>query len=93
MNALTACEIEAEYQVDESSAIIRAIDSSGRKLKFDFLNRAKFAMSRCIIPDRGEVPNAAITLAPFYRKLREDFVLPLLTNEDDENDGNDLPMA
>lgn len=93
MNALIACKIEVEYQVDESSIILRAIDSSGQELKFNFLNRAKFAMSRCVIPDRGEMPNAAITLAPFYRKLREDFVLPLLANEDDENGRSDLPTA
>ena len=88
MNALIACGIDAEFQVDESSIVIRAIDSNGDELKFNFLNRAKFAMSRCIIPERGEMPNAAITLAPFYRKLREDFVLPLLTSGDAENGGN-----
>ena len=75
--------------MDESGIIISAIDSNGDELKFSFLNRAKFAMSRCIIPEKGEIPNAAITLAPFYRKLREDFVLPLLTNGDAENDDGD----
>ena len=89
MNTLIACEIDAEFQVDESGIIISAIDSNGDELKFSFLNRAKFAMSRCIIPEKGEIPNAAITLAPFYRKLREDFVLPLLTNGDAENDDGD----
>lgn len=89
MNTLIACEIDAEFQVDESSIIICAIDSNGNELKFNFLNRAKFAMSRCIIPEKDDVPNAVITLAPFYRKLREDFVLPLLSNGDDGNDDGD----
>ena len=92
MNTLMACEVEAEQHVDESGLSILARTPGGEELKFDFLGRAKFTMSRCFFPDPGEEPNVGITVHPFYKKLRDDFVLPLLASYDPESDGGESSL-
>lgn len=91
MNTLHASEIDFDYRIDESGIVIRAAMPDGESLEINLLTRAKFAMSRSFLPDAGDEPNAGIGLGPLYRKLRNDFVLPLLGSyiqAEEELEGN-----
>ena len=80
-NDLCVLELEPTIEASPTSMLLTVSASDGITYSFDFLKRARFAMSRFSLSDQGEDFSTGGTLAPLYDKLYRDMMLPVLTAE------------